>query len=111
MANLSLTEPANPQTGLSNASILSEVHALENTNDHCDIDQDEHEIHNEVQQKIVIDSNVANLGNSNVILYEQYLSVNEVSVQPSCASSISNDASVLQDNHVYIPHDPLVTEL
>ncbi|GJX01931.1 hypothetical protein Tco_0185844 [Tanacetum coccineum] len=111
IANLSSTGPANHQAGPSNASILSEVHDLENTIDHCDIDQDKHEIHNEVQQKNVIDSNVATLGNSNVIPYEQYLSVNEVSVEPSCASSVLIDAFVLYDNNVYIPHDPLVTEL
>ncbi|GJY37914.1 hypothetical protein Tco_0424278 [Tanacetum coccineum] len=111
MANLSSTGPANLQADPSNASILSEVHDLENNIDHCDIDQDEHEIHNEVQQKNIIDSNVANLGNSNVILYEQYLSVNEVSVEPSCAPSVPIDASVLHDNNAYIPHDPLVTEL
>ncbi|GJX77241.1 RNA-directed DNA polymerase, eukaryota, reverse transcriptase zinc-binding domain protein [Tanacetum coccineum] len=111
MTNLSSIGPANLQAGQSNASILSEVHDLENNIDHCDIDQNEHEIHNEVQQKNIIDSNVANLGNSNVIPYEQYLSVNEVSVEPSCASSVPIDESVLHDNNAYIPHDPLVTEL
>ncbi|GKD87788.1 hypothetical protein Tco_1358942 [Tanacetum coccineum] len=68
MANLSSIRPANLQVGPSNVSILSEVHGLENKIDHCDIDQDEHEIHNEVQQKNIIDLNVANLCNSNVIL-------------------------------------------
>nr|GEZ89549.1 hypothetical protein [Tanacetum cinerariifolium] len=51
------------------------------------------------------------MGNSNVTPYEQYLSVNDVSVVPSCASSVSNDAYVLHDNDAYVPHDPLVTEL
>ncbi|GJS14029.1 hypothetical protein Tco_0408501 [Tanacetum coccineum] len=85
MANLSSTGPANLQAGPSNASILSEKH--------------------------VIDSNGADMGNSNVIPYKQYLTINEVSVEPSCASSLSNDAYVLHDNNAYIPHDPLVTEL
>ncbi|GJY69568.1 hypothetical protein Tco_0472550 [Tanacetum coccineum] len=111
MANLSSTGPTNLQVGPSNASILSEVHDLEYNIDHCDIDQDEHEIHNEVQQKNIINSNVANLGNSNIIPYEQYLFDNEVSVKPSCAPSVPIDASVLHDNNAYIPHDPLVTEL
>ncbi|GKB65719.1 hypothetical protein Tco_0921905 [Tanacetum coccineum] len=52
-----------------------------------------------------------NMGNSNVIPYEQYLTTNEVSVEPSCASSVPNDAYVLHDNNAYIHHDPLVTEL
>ncbi|GKA68038.1 integrase, catalytic region, zinc finger, CCHC-type containing protein [Tanacetum coccineum] len=111
MANLSSTRPANLQAGPSNASILSEVHDLENTIDHYDDNQDEHETHNEVQHKHVIDSNGAEMGNSNVIPYEQYLTINDVSVEPSCASSVLNDAYVLHDNNAYIPHDPLVTEL
>ncbi|GKA37585.1 retrovirus-related pol polyprotein from transposon TNT 1-94 [Tanacetum coccineum] len=47
----------------------------------------------------------------NVIPYEQYLTINEVSVEPNCASSVPNDAYVLHDNNAYIPHDPLVTEI
>ncbi|GKB20164.1 integrase, catalytic region, zinc finger, CCHC-type containing protein [Tanacetum coccineum] len=111
MANLSSTGPTNLQAGPSNASILSEVHDIENTIDHCDDNQDEHKTHNKVQQKHVIDSNGADMGNSNVIPYEQYLTINEVSIEPSCASSVPNDAYMLHDNNVYIPHDPLVTEL
>ncbi|GKD89599.1 retrovirus-related pol polyprotein from transposon TNT 1-94, partial [Tanacetum coccineum] len=61
MANLSSTGPTNLQAGSSNASILSEVHDLENTIDHCDDNQDEHETHNNVQHKHVIDSNGADL--------------------------------------------------
>nr|GEU43423.1 putative reverse transcriptase domain-containing protein [Tanacetum cinerariifolium] len=73
--------------------------------------QDEHEIHNEVQHKNIIDSTRDHMGNSNVTLYEQYLLVNDVSVVPSCASFVSNDAYVLHDNDAYVPHDPLVTKL
>ncbi|GJY66913.1 hypothetical protein Tco_0469151 [Tanacetum coccineum] len=76
MANLSSTGPTNLQVGQSNASILSEVHDLKNTIDHCDDNQNEHETHNEVQQKHVIDSNGADMGNINVIPYEQYLTIN-----------------------------------
>ncbi|GKA83188.1 hypothetical protein Tco_0789936 [Tanacetum coccineum] len=47
----------------------------------------EHEIHSKVQQSTVIDSNNADIGNSNVIPYEQYLTTNDVFVVPSCASS------------------------
>ncbi|GJU44377.1 retrovirus-related pol polyprotein from transposon TNT 1-94 [Tanacetum coccineum] len=72
---------------------------------------DEPETYNEVQQKHVIDSNGADMGNSNVIPYEQYLTINEVFVEPSCASFVSNDVYVLHDNNAYIPHDPLVIKL
>ncbi|GJZ73523.1 hypothetical protein Tco_0637669, partial [Tanacetum coccineum] len=56
MANLSSVGSANPQAGPSNASILSKVHTLKNSIDHSVTNQDEHEIHNEVQQSNVIDS-------------------------------------------------------
>ncbi|GJU03904.1 integrase, catalytic region, zinc finger, CCHC-type containing protein [Tanacetum coccineum] len=53
----------------------------------ADVDNqpDEHEIHNEVQQSNVIDSTSVDMGNSNVIPYEQYLSVDNMSVVPSSA--------------------------
>ncbi|GJX38883.1 retrovirus-related pol polyprotein from transposon TNT 1-94 [Tanacetum coccineum] len=73
--------------------------------------QNEHEIHNEVQQSNVIDSTSVHMGNINIILYEQYLTTNDVSVVPSCASSAPNNAYVLIDNNVHTPHEPLVTEL
>ncbi|GJY45830.1 retrovirus-related pol polyprotein from transposon TNT 1-94 [Tanacetum coccineum] len=111
MANLSSAGSANPQAGPSNASILSEVHTLENAIDHSVTNQNEHEIHNEVQQSNVIDSTSVHMGNSNVIPYEQYLTTNDVSVVPSCASSAPNNAYVLIDNNVHTPHEPLVTEL
>ncbi|GJW04742.1 retrovirus-related pol polyprotein from transposon TNT 1-94 [Tanacetum coccineum] len=111
MANLSSVGSANPQAGPSNASILSEVHTLENAIDHSVTNQDEHEIHNEVQQSNVIDSTSVYMGNSNVIPYEQYLSVNNISVVPSCASSTLNNVCVSSDNDVFVPHDPIANEL
>ncbi|GJX50547.1 retrovirus-related pol polyprotein from transposon TNT 1-94 [Tanacetum coccineum] len=105
------SEPANLQAGPSNALTLSEVHILENAIDHSVTNQDRHEIYNEVQQANVIDSTTIDMGNSNVIPYEQYLSVNNVSVVPSCASSALNDACVLFNNDAYVPHDPIATEL
>ncbi|GJU86736.1 hypothetical protein Tco_1294282, partial [Tanacetum coccineum] len=76
MANLSSAGPANLTVGPSNASILSE--------------------------KNVIESTSADMGNINVIPYEQYLTVNDVSVVPSSASSVPNDAYVLHDNDAYV---------
>ncbi|GKA66272.1 hypothetical protein Tco_0766080 [Tanacetum coccineum] len=111
MANLSSVGSANPQVGLSNASILSEVHILENAIDNSVTNLDEHEIHNEVQQANVIDSTSVDMGNSNVIPYEQYLSVDNISVVPSCASSALNDVCVSSDNYAFVPHDPIATEL
>ncbi|GKB70245.1 hypothetical protein Tco_0931657, partial [Tanacetum coccineum] len=73
--------------------------------------QDEHEIHNEVQQANVIDSTSVDMGNNNVIPYEQYLSVDNISVVPSCASSALNDVCVSSDNDVFVHHDPIATKL
>ncbi|GJX19453.1 retrovirus-related pol polyprotein from transposon TNT 1-94 [Tanacetum coccineum] len=102
MANLSSTGLANPQAGLSNASILSEVYILENAIDHSVTNQDEHEIHNEVQQVNVIDSTSVDMGNSNVIPYEQYLSVDNIFVVQSCASSALNNVCVSSDNDAFV---------
>ncbi|GJV50019.1 retrovirus-related pol polyprotein from transposon TNT 1-94 [Tanacetum coccineum] len=99
MANLSSAESANPQAGPSNAF------------DHSVTNQNEHEIHSEVQQSNVIDLTSVHMGNNNIIPYEQYLTTNDVSVVPSCASSALNNAYVLIDNNVHTPHEPLVTEL
>ncbi|GJX08483.1 integrase, catalytic region, zinc finger, CCHC-type containing protein [Tanacetum coccineum] len=85
MANLSSPRPANLQASPSNASILSEEN--------------------------VIDSTTEDMGNSNVIPYEQYLSVNNVSGVPSCASSVLSDAYVLSDNDANVPREPIATEL
>ncbi|GKE67063.1 hypothetical protein Tco_1521224, partial [Tanacetum coccineum] len=88
MANLSSAGPTNLQASSSDASILSEVPDLENANVASNNDQVEHEIHSEVQQSTVIDSNNANMGNSNVIPYEQYLTTNDIFIVPSCASFV-----------------------
>ncbi|GKB91434.1 hypothetical protein Tco_0963706 [Tanacetum coccineum] len=40
-----------------------------------------------------------------------FLTTNDVSVVPSCASSTPNTAYVLIDNNVHTPNEPLVTEL
>ncbi|GJU14960.1 retrovirus-related pol polyprotein from transposon TNT 1-94 [Tanacetum coccineum] len=72
---------------------------------------DEHEIHNELQQANVIDSTSVDMGNSNVIPYEQYLLVDNISIVPSCASSALNDVCVSSNNDAFVPHDPIATEL
>ncbi|GJX00527.1 retrovirus-related pol polyprotein from transposon TNT 1-94 [Tanacetum coccineum] len=73
--------------------------------------QDEHEIHNEVQQANLVDSTSVDIGNSNVIPCEQYLSVDNIFVVPSCASFALNDVCVSSDNDAFVPHDPIATEL
>ncbi|GJW63408.1 hypothetical protein Tco_0115292 [Tanacetum coccineum] len=91
--------------------ILSMVQYLENAIDHSVSNQDEHEIHNKVQPSDVIDTTSVHMGNSNVIPYEQYLSVNDISGVPSCASSALNSVCVSPVNDAFVPHDPIATEL
>ncbi|GJR12141.1 retrovirus-related pol polyprotein from transposon TNT 1-94 [Tanacetum coccineum] len=45
------------------------------------------------------------------IPYEQYLSVNNISVVPSCASSTLNNVFVSSDNDAFVSHDPIANEL
>ena len=52
----------------------------------------EQKIPNEVQQTNAVGSDTNNMGNSNVTPYEQYVNHNEVSVVPSSASSVVNNA-------------------
>ncbi|GKF84799.1 hypothetical protein Tco_0249697 [Tanacetum coccineum] len=92
MANLSSVGSANPQVGPSNASILFEIH-------------------NKVQPSDVIDTTSVHMGNSNVTLYEQYLSDNDISDVPNYASSALNSVCVSPVNDAFALHDPIATEL
>ncbi|GJY06349.1 hypothetical protein Tco_0373403, partial [Tanacetum coccineum] len=49
--------------------------------------------------------------NSNGYPYEQYFVVHNISVVPSCGSSVLNNACVLSDNDAFVPHDPIATDL
>ncbi|GJT87611.1 zinc finger, CCHC-type containing protein [Tanacetum coccineum] len=67
-------------------------------------------IHNKDKSN-VIDSTSVHMGNSNVIPYERYLLVNDISGVPSCASSALNSVCVSHVNDAFVPHDPITTEL
>nr|GEZ58602.1 integrase, catalytic region, zinc finger, CCHC-type, peptidase aspartic, catalytic [Tanacetum cinerariifolium] len=58
MANLSSAGPTNQQAGPSNASILSEVHELENAIDSYDDNQDEHVLGSKVFKELLLFSTV-----------------------------------------------------
>ncbi|GJZ34369.1 retrovirus-related pol polyprotein from transposon TNT 1-94 [Tanacetum coccineum] len=51
------------------------------------------------------------MGNSKIIPYEQYLTVNDISGVPSCASSTLNSVCVSPVTDAFVPHDPITTEL
>ncbi|GJU29809.1 hypothetical protein Tco_1173398 [Tanacetum coccineum] len=73
--------------------------------------EDDMRFHNDSTTVFGIDSTSAYRGNSNVIPYEQYLSVNNISIVPSCASSTLNNVCVSSHNDVFVPHDPIANEL
>nr|GEU53318.1 retrovirus-related Pol polyprotein from transposon TNT 1-94 [Tanacetum cinerariifolium] len=104
MENLSSAVSLLQQAGPFSASILSEVLNMENAINH-------HEIPNEVQQTNVLDSDSADMGNSNVIPYEQYVKHNEDSVVPSGASSVQYDDYMLHENSSYVLDDSFTTTL
>ncbi|GJQ91038.1 hypothetical protein Tco_0002177 [Tanacetum coccineum] len=104
-------DESNPQAGPSNASILSEVHTLENAIDHSVSNQDKPEIHNKVQPSKVIDTSSVHMGNNNVIPYEQYLSVNDISDVPSYASFALNSVYVSPVNDAFVYNQKTKTAL
>nr|GEV62319.1 integrase, catalytic region, zinc finger, CCHC-type, peptidase aspartic, catalytic [Tanacetum cinerariifolium] len=68
---------------------------------HVDVNHEEHEIHNEVQQPIIVDSDTIETGNSNSIPYEQYLKNNEAFVVLNDVSSVLNDDSLATELAIY----------
>nr|GEV83747.1 hypothetical protein [Tanacetum cinerariifolium] len=101
MENLSSASPVSSQAGPSNASILYEVPDLENNIDHVGEIHDEHGILNEVQQTSVVDSNNVDMGNSNIIPYEQYVMNNKGSVVPNNVSCVRIDDSLAAELSIY----------
>ena len=106
MANLSSAVSSLQKSGPSNASVISEVLKLYDMYNMVD----EHKIPNKVQLTDV-ESDTVDMGNSNIIPYEQYVNHNNVSVVPSSASSVVDNTCELHENTVFIPDDTLTTRL
>nr|GEV81582.1 zinc finger, CCHC-type [Tanacetum cinerariifolium] len=93
---------AGEQTNTFDADVDKQpVPDLENNIDHMGEIHDEHEILNEVQQTSVVDSDSVNMGNSNIIPYEQYVMNNEGSVVPNNISYVRIDDSLAVELAVY----------
>ncbi|GJR33860.1 hypothetical protein Tco_1209544 [Tanacetum coccineum] len=101
MANLSSAGPAHQQVGPSHASTFSKVHNLDNDVDHVYENHKEHEIHNEIQQPTIIESNIVETGNSNIIPYDQYLKNNAAFVALDDISSILHVDSLATELATY----------
>ncbi|PWA78868.1 Retrovirus-related Pol polyprotein from transposon TNT 1-94 [Artemisia annua] len=67
--------------------------------------------HNEVKHTDTIDSNSADMGNSNVVPYEQYLKQSVETALPSDDSSVNNDTCEYDEYTAVIPDDTLTTRI
>ncbi|GKC26337.1 hypothetical protein Tco_1033631 [Tanacetum coccineum] len=78
MEYLSSADPIYDEVGPSyDSDILSKVQDHDNYLDSVDEYQEVHEIHNDVQQNYVVDSDAEYTSDSNIILYDQYVKNNE----------------------------------
>nr|GEX74526.1 hypothetical protein [Tanacetum cinerariifolium] len=67
--------------------------------------------HHEIPNEVLLDSDSADMGNSNVIPYEQYVKHNEEFDVPSGASSVQYDDYMLHENSAYVPDNSFTTTL
>ncbi|GKD72177.1 hypothetical protein Tco_1330459, partial [Tanacetum coccineum] len=102
MANLSSADLIYDEAGPSyDSDILSEVQDHDNYLDSVDEYQEVHEMHNDVQQNYVVDSNAEYMSDSNIILYDQYVKNNVEQVVQSNVPSVPNDALMMIINDMH----------
>ncbi|GJV58668.1 retrovirus-related pol polyprotein from transposon TNT 1-94 [Tanacetum coccineum] len=105
MANLSFADPFYDEAGPSyDSNILSEVHDHDHYQDVVCEHHEEHEMHDDVQTNYVFDSHANYMSDSNMILYEQYVKDNAISVVQSNASSVPNDTYMMIFNDMHQMH-------
>ncbi|GJW78123.1 retrovirus-related pol polyprotein from transposon TNT 1-94 [Tanacetum coccineum] len=110
MANLSSTYHVYDKAGPSyDSNILSEVHDHDHYQDVVCEHHEEHEMHDDVQPTYVVDSHANYTSDSNMILYEQYVKDNAVSVVQTNVSSVPNDAYMMIFNDMHEPHSQLIS--
>ncbi|GJT52937.1 hypothetical protein Tco_0987991 [Tanacetum coccineum] len=102
MENLSSADPIYDEAGPSyDSDILSEVQDHDNYLDSVDEYQEVHEMHNDVQQNYVVDSDAEYTSDSNIIPYDQYVKNNAEQVVQSNVSSVPNDALMMIINDMH----------
>nr|GEY75779.1 hypothetical protein [Tanacetum cinerariifolium] len=105
IANLSSADPVTDEAGPSyDLDILSEVHDHDHYQDAACTHHEEHVMHDSVQLDHVVDSLADYMGDSNMILYDQYVKDNEVPILHSDVSSVPNDAFMMIYNDMCEPH-------
>nr|GEX21076.1 hypothetical protein [Tanacetum cinerariifolium] len=110
MANLSSADPITDEAGPSyDSDILSEVQDHDQYLDDTYAYQEEHVMHNSVQLDHVVDLHADHTSVSNMILYDQYVKDNDVSVVHSNASSVPNDTFMMIYDDMCEPFAPSVS--
>ncbi|GJU72955.1 hypothetical protein Tco_1264360 [Tanacetum coccineum] len=77
------------------SNILSEVHDHDNYQDAVCDHHEVHEMHDDVQPNYIVDSDTEYTGDSNMILYDQYVKDNTEPVIQNNVSSVPNDAHMI----------------
>nr|GEX54438.1 retrovirus-related Pol polyprotein from transposon TNT 1-94 [Tanacetum cinerariifolium] len=102
MENLSFVNPVYDEVGLSyDSDILSEVDDHDNYQDAICEHHEVHEIHDDVQPNYVVDSDAEYMGNSIMILYDQYVKDNAELVVQNNVSFKPNDAYMMIINEMH----------
>nr|GEW10447.1 hypothetical protein [Tanacetum cinerariifolium] len=96
MANLSSADPISDEAGPSyDSDILSEVQDHNQYLDDTCAYQEEHVMYDSVQLDHVVDLHADHTSISNMIMYDQYVKDNDMSVVHSTASSVPNDTFMM----------------
>ncbi|GJX76616.1 hypothetical protein Tco_0323427 [Tanacetum coccineum] len=104
MANLSSAYPVYDEASPSyDSNILSEVHDHDHYQDAVCEHHEVHKMHDDVQPNYIVDSHADYTSDGNMILYDQYVKDNAVSVVQSNVSSVPNDAYMMILNDIYEP--------
>nr|GEX64538.1 integrase, catalytic region, zinc finger, CCHC-type, peptidase aspartic, catalytic [Tanacetum cinerariifolium] len=102
MVNLSSVDPVYDKVGLSyDSDILSELYDHDNYQDAVCEHHDVHEMHDDVQPNCVVDSDADYTGDSNMILYNQYVKENVEPVVQNNVSFVLHDASMMTINEMH----------
>nr|GEU47958.1 ribonuclease H-like domain-containing protein [Tanacetum cinerariifolium] len=102
MENISSADPVYDEVGPSyDSNILSEVHDHDNYQDAICEHYKVHEMHDDVQANCVVVSEAEYTGDSNMILYDQYVKDNTEPVVQNNVSFVSNDAYMMIINEMH----------
>ncbi|GKB65426.1 hypothetical protein Tco_0921612 [Tanacetum coccineum] len=102
MANLSSVDLVYDEASSSyDSDILSEVHDHDNYRDTVCEHHEVHEMHDDVQPNCIVDSDAEYAGDSNMILYDQYMKDNAEPVVQNSVSSVPNDVYMMIINEMH----------